>query len=256
MGILERWRRFWLGDLPDLEPDRELDVPSGFNVRELGGYQVDGGVTRYRRFLRSGGLDMLSQQDQRRLHGYGVRMVVDLRGDYEVASAHDKLTEIPGVRYLHVPLFNMDISDPKLERGDDEGSYYTLGYLTMLGNHHAIGRVFSFFATARPADCVLFHCAAGMDRTGVTAMLLLGLAGASRDRIIADYCYSFGSVDEVDRMVQDGTKGVRRELALRYEAISTSYDRLMGAYGSVYDYLRVCGLTNEELQQVRGHLLI
>ncbi|MDO4798634.1 MAG: tyrosine-protein phosphatase [Coriobacteriales bacterium] len=255
MGLRERWKAFWEGDVQDLEPARKLDLHSGFNVRELGGYAVDGGETRYRRFLRSGGLDMLSQQDQRRLHAYGVRLVVDLRGNHEVEVARDKLGEMRDVRCLHVPVFDLDMSDPKLERGNDEGSYFTLGYLTMLGNHDAMGRIFSFFATAAEDECVLFHCAAGMDRTGMVAMLVLGLAGASRDRIVADYCYSFASQREVDRMVYGGEQSDRRELLLRHEAITTSYDRLVSAYGSVREYLLQCGVTNEELDRVRAHLV-
>lgn len=35
--------------------------------------------------------------------------------------------------------------------------------------------------------CTLFHCRAGKDRTGVIAMLLLGLAGVSDEDIVADY---------------------------------------------------------------------
>ena len=260
MGLVKRWRELFGGGREDLEPARKLELASGFNVRELGGYAVDGGETAYRRFVRSGGLDMLSIQDQQRLHGYGVRMVLDLRGNHEVEVARDRITQMQGVRFLHVPLFDIDISDPKLERGDDEGSYLTLGYLTMLGNHDAVGRIFSFFATAEPNDCVLFHCAAGMDRTGMTAMLLLALAGASRDRIIADYCYSFASVNEVDRLVfGDGSASggyiARRELTLRYDAVATAYDRLMEAYGSVQSYLGVCGVTQDEITCVRSHLL-
>ena len=255
MGMAQRWKAFWDGDPRDLEPARKLDLLTGYNVRELGGYAVDGGATQYRRFLRSGGLDTLSRQDQQRLHTYGVRLVVDLRGDHEVGVARDQLAHMRDVRFLHASLFDLDMSDPRLERGNDEGSYFTLGYLTMLGNHDAIRRIFSFFATAGEDECVLFHCAAGMDRTGVTAMLLLGLAGASRERIIADYCYSFGSVAEVDRMVLQGKKSDRRELLLRHEAMAITYDRLIGAYGSPERFLLHCGVTREELDHVRAHLL-
>ena len=254
MGIRERWNDLWRSTLHELEPARRLELQTGFNVRELGGYAVSEGSTQYRRFVRSGGLDMLSAQDQQRLHGYGVRMVVDLRGDSEVRLARDKLAEMPGVRFLHVPLYDIDLSDPQLERPDDDGSYMTLGYLTMLGNHEAVRRIFSFFATAGEGECVLFHCAAGMDRTGVTAMLLLGLVGASKERIVSDYCYSFASEREVDRYVCEGIRdGARRELSLRYEAIDTVYDRLILGYGSIPAYLESCGVTDAELDRVRRH---
>lgn len=255
MGILRRWRELVSGAPEELEPQRKLDLRSGFNVRELGGYEVAGGETAYRRFLRSGGLDMLSSKDQRRLYDYGVRLVIDLRGDYEVETARDRITAMPGVRHLHASLFDINISDPNLERGDDEGGYLTLGYLTMLGNHDAVRRIFSFCASATPDECVLFHCAAGMDRTGMTAMLLLGLAGASKQRIVADYCYSFGSVKEVDRFAFGTEEPLREELRLRRDAIQTAYDRLIEGYGSFAAYLEACGVTSDEMDRVRAHLL-
>lgn len=256
MGIRQRWQELFGRKAEELVPERKLDLASGYNVRELGGYAVEGGETAYRRFLRSGGLEMLDRVDQQRLYDYGVRLVVDLRSSHELEMARDRLAQMPGMRFLHVPLYDINISDPRLERqGDDQGTYLTLGYLTMLGNRDAIRSIFSFFATARPRECVLFHCAAGMDRTGVTAMLLLGIVGASRERIVADYCYSFGSVAEVDRFAFGIREPLRPELRLRNEAICTVYDRLLDTYGSVEQYLLECGVTPDELASVRAHLL-
>ncbi len=255
MGIRERWRELWGSGPTELEPARKLELSTGFNVRELGGYMVEGGATSYRRFLRSGGLDTLSLEDQQRLHNYGVRLVVDLRGNHEVGVSPDRLSSMREVRHLHVPLYDINLSDPALEKDETGGDYWALGYLTMLANREAIRQIFSFFATATPSECILFHCAAGMDRTGVIAMLVLGLAGASRERIVADYCYSFAPTKEVDRVVYDGKRVERRELELRLEAVSTVLDRIQKAYGTVEDYLLMCGVTQSELDRVRAHLL-
>ncbi|MDO4536855.1 MAG: tyrosine-protein phosphatase [Coriobacteriales bacterium] len=255
MGIRERWRALWSRELTELEPARKLELKTGFNVRELGGYAVGAGETAYRRFLRSGGLDMLSAQDQQRLYNYGVRLVVDLRGDNELEMARDRLAEMRGVRFLHAPLYDFDLSDPLLDGDDGNSDRYSLGYLTMLANREIIRTVFAFFATAQEGECVLFHCAAGMDRTGVTAMLLLGLVGASKERIVADYCYSFGSEQEVDRCVFGGQEAKRLELKLRIEAMSYVIDRLLCAYGSYEDYLLSCKLEPDELSRVKARLL-
>jgi len=53
----------------------------------------------------------------------------------------------------------------------DEGDYYAGVYLDMLANREAVRRMFAFMASVSEDGCVLFHCSAGMDRTGVTAML-------------------------------------------------------------------------------------
>ena len=238
-----------------LEVGRKLDVESGYNVRELGGYAVNAGETAWRRALRSGGIDMLSTDDQRRLRDYGVRAVLDLRGSSETRFAPDKLDAMGNVRFLNVPFYDFDLSDPKLERPDDTGAYLTLGYFTMLANRQAVRAIFSFVAACDPEECLLFHCAAGMDRTGMCAMLLLGIAGASKERIIADYCYSFGSVKEVDTYVFGGGAAPNEELLIRRETIEAVYDRLMEAYGSFEAYLQQCGVSLEDISRVRDHLL-
>ncbi|MBR3313800.1 MAG: tyrosine-protein phosphatase, partial [Atopobiaceae bacterium] len=84
---------------------------------------------------------------------------------------------------------------------------------------------------------------------------LLGVAGASRERTVADYCYSFGSVEEVDDFIYNNRFAPSDELLLRRAAIEAVYDRLMEAYGSFEGYLGECGVTDDEIARVRAHLL-
>ena len=42
---------------------------------------------------------------------------------------------------------------------------------------------------------VLFHCAAGKDRTGVVAALVLAVLGVHDEQIVADYVLSDAAVD-------------------------------------------------------------
>jgi len=266
------------------EYPRKLTVPTGYNVRELGAYPAASGMTARRRFLRSGSTSDLDGQDAQALVDYGVHRVLDLRGSFELRSEPDELERRPDVTYLNVPLFDYDLSDPALSpQGDDGafdgGTYLTDGYLTMLANRPAIRQMFSFFAATPHGSCVLFHCAAGMDRTGVTAMLLLGLVGVGRDHIIADYCYSFAKVRDVDRLVFEGKRSEPRQrsvldrllgrsgdddgsfgsgldrLSVRYDTIAHVYDRLIKAYGTVGDYLRACGVDDATMRRVADHLM-
>ena len=39
--------------------------------------------------------------------------------------------------------------------------------------------------------CAVFHCAGGKDRTGLLALVLLTLAGAAPEEIVADYLLSY-----------------------------------------------------------------
>lgn len=235
----------------------KLDIPGAYNLRELGGYPARNGRTLYRRFLRSGSLKDLSSAGNRQLFDYGVRRILDLRGKDEVEADPDALARHRGVEFRNVVLYDFDMSDPKLDRGDDEGGYLADGYFTMLANRGAICEIFDFLSATQDNRCLLFHCSAGMDRTGVVAMLILGLAGVSRDLIVADYAYSFGTIAEVNAAVFGGRTGsAQSALALRIRSIEFTYDRLVGAYGTVRDYLLACGVPASQLDATERHLLV
>lgn len=232
-----------------------LDV--GNNVRELGGYDTPGGPTQAHRFLRSGDTDMLSQRDIAFFKDYGVRRVLDLRSASECKVAPDDLAQQDWVTYRNVELFDFDLHDPAFDRGGEPRGYLASSYLTMLANHQAVREIFAFFAEARPNECVLYHCAAGMDRTGVTSMLLLGLAGVDRQHIVADYTYSYGTLSEVNDVVFEGKSAARsrNDLPEAIDTIGQVYDRLLAGYGSVRGYLVSCGVAPAALECVRAHLL-
>ncbi len=216
---------------------RILWVASGENIRELGGYPVaGGGQTCAHRFLRSGHTSDLTPRDLRYLRRYGVGSVLD---DY-------------------------DLHDPALATGEmDEDTlagFLTSGYLDMLATTEAVREIFAFLAEgARRGSCVLFHCTAGMDRTGVTSMLVLALAGVDRAHIVADYAYSYEDPAEVDGWVFAG-KGPSADIDPHiYEAatqvMAAVYDRVCEVYGDVPSYLRSCGVPDADLAAVRAHLL-
>lgn len=230
-----------------------------YNLRELGGYPAEEGTTLPHRFLRSGALDGMRGHDAELLKGYGVRRVLDLRGSFELRGGDGPLAKDKDILWLNVPLFDYDISDPDLMPRSGRTNYLCESYYTILANRSAMKRIFSFFAEAGEDECILFHCAAGMDRTGMVAMLLLGLAGVDRQHIVADYSYSFGGRNEVDRAVLlDGASGqrtVRPELGGRIEAISEVYGRLIEVYGSADAYLDSCSVMPEERRRVKERLL-
>ncbi|MDI9591043.1 MAG: tyrosine-protein phosphatase [Acidobacteriota bacterium] len=237
----------------------EVKLEGGMNVRELGGYATPSGRTLSHRFLRSGSTAGLTRADARRLWGYGVRGVLDLRGRDEATSSPERLCDLLNVAYLNVSLHDYDVTDRVLDAGDEAGGYLAGTYFQMLANHDAVAQAFSFFCVQPERSCTLFHCGAGSDRTGIVSMLLLGLAGVAREEIVADYAYSFGYIPEVNAVLFEhaGTarQSVRAELRMRIDAISAVYDRLVGTYGSVAGYLAAAGVASDELTRVRTRLL-
>ncbi|GJM39449.1 MAG: protein-tyrosine-phosphatase [Acidimicrobiales bacterium] len=167
----------------------ELDGPDNF--RDIGGYPTaDGSWTRWGRVFRSDGLHGLTDTDHGVLERLGITTVFDLRSDGEVEHAPDRLPA--HVDHVHMPM-SSDVAQQRsmLERivdGDltkfDEDDMAE-GYLRMLeGFPDYIARMVTAVAEG---ETVLFHCTAGKDRTGITAMTMLGLAGVAEPYILDDY---------------------------------------------------------------------
>ena len=246
------------------------------NARDLGGIQTSRGVTRARRFVRSGSTSELSRHDVRTLTDYGVSMVLDLRSNEEARIAPDRLARRWGIRSARVPLHAYDLRDENARAtgtvregtGDidlslDTDNFFASGYLSMLHNVVGVRTAFAFMAKARDYDCLLFHCAAGMDRTGVLAMLILGACGAGRRQILRDYLLSFASGERVDALLDGRRAGSDAgdtslflfDLGSLAEGMGLVVDCVLQRYGTFEGYLAACGVLDRYVEAVRTHLL-
>lgn len=232
------------------------------NLRDLGGYDTPDGPTRPRRYLRCGTTRSIGPGDLARLRLWGVRHALDLRSRGEAPEITCAFAHLPWARWANVPLFDYDMSAPQMLPVRDAGGYLTGGYLRMLSNAGPLRQVMAFLSLVADDECALFHCAAGMDRTGMVSMLLLGVAGVSRKQIIADYAYSFAPPEEVDAAVEayvllgDGARASSNpNLRTRISAIATVYDTVVEHHGSVRALLADAGVPAWQLDAVRAHLL-
>lgn len=236
------------------------------NLRDLGGYESAFGTIQGHRFIRCGSTASATKIDLFRLRRWGVRHTLDLRSAMEAPRATCALSRQPWITWRNVGFYDVDISTPTMMPTTDVNSYLVTSYLHMLAGDEAVRSVFSCMAAAAPNECVLFHCAAGMDRTGMVAMLLLGLVEVPREQILADYCYSFGDKDRVDAVVHayvEHGPGERPPqsafdsylLYTRLEAIAAVYDTVIGHHGSVRAFLESCKVPASDLEAVRTHLV-
>ena len=70
---------------------------------------------------------------------------------------------------------------------DDDGDFLHWAYSDMLATGGADVRRAIDVLAAPGALPAVFHCAAGKDRTGLLAVLVLGPLGVPHDDIVADY---------------------------------------------------------------------
>lgn len=231
------------------------------NVRDLGGHDSPYGRTQFHRFVRCGSTRSLTQDDLNAFRRWGVTHVLDLRGPVESPRLTCRFSNQSWVRWHNVPLYDIDISSPALTPANDLDNYLVSSYLHMLAVPNAIKEVFEFFSTAKIDECALFHCAAGMDRTGIVATLLLGLADVPREQIVADYARSFGTAGEVARELRCWNQPNPNEpssylLRVRMESIAAVYDTIVEAHGSIRAYLQSCEIHEQTLDAVRDHLVV
>lgn len=240
---------------------RHLTLGNAFNVRDLGGYPVlGGGTTRWQCLYRADGLHRLDHDDVVALGDDRWSTIVDLRTTGEVdkwgAAPHEAL----GARWLHRPLIPELWSEESLVPGHDPVEYLVARYREMLG--HGAGFFAEIIALLAEGDHapLVFHCSAGKDRTGVTAALLLGLAGVGHDTIAADYHLTATAMDEIAawfrRAHPDSTDTMARQdhtfMAAPIEAMEVFLTGLDAEFGSVEGYFTSIGVAPDVTRAYRA----
>lgn len=233
-------------------PIRRYNFKKVLNLRDIGGYcSGDGRITRYLTFLRSDDLSNILPSELNLLKDKGLSTVIDLRTAKEAAERVHPCLSAPGIDYYNISLL-ADVS------GDlSQVENVTLGdtYVSMLENKEGFRKVFKVLAAAK--GTALFHCAAGKDRTGVVAALLLLLAGVAPVDIVTDYQISFQNIkaffdDKAMAEMQNIMNFIRSDpenMELFIKALNEKY------YGAE-EYLLSAGVSPEELKRIREKFLV
>jgi protein-tyrosine phosphatase len=177
-------------------PTRHVAFDTLFNVRDLGGYATSGGrTTRWQLLYRADGINRVSGADLDRLAGLGLRTVVDLRTHGELEERGRFPVDAMPVDYHHLPVIRETWESWDLEVDLEPVAFLVERYQEMLDEGGpALAAALEVLAdpAAYPA---VFHCAAGKDRTGVLAAVVLGLLGVPDDTVADDYGLSRAAMD-------------------------------------------------------------
>lgn len=228
-------------------PCEVFDVPGAKNVRDLGGYLGEHGQPfAKRRFFRSAGLHQLDARGIEAIRALGVGRIIDLRSSFEARRWPDALRDDPVIDYVHIPMLDRIQSSFVSAQEDFPASMAEL-YIDLLENYKpSFLRLMQLLAD--PAvEVTLFHCTAGKDRTGVTAMLLLGFAGVSRADIVADYTPS-------EWLAEQGPihPGVPHYLfESKAETMHATLDYIETLYGGIPGYLSAIGVDAQTAAYLR-----
>jgi protein-tyrosine phosphatase len=229
------------------------------NVRDLGGYPTaDGRQTRWGAVVRADSLAALTPAGRDALLAYGVRAVVDLRLPAEIAERPNPFAEPGdhGIAYTNVSLIDPAAGFPP------DTSTLAESYLWNLDRFSGqIAAAIAAVANA-PEGAVLFHCAAGKDRTGWIAALLLSLAGVPDQEIADDYALTAECLRARNQAWLEhgpGDRAEREAMLLRYAPTVEVMLEVLGGvrrrYGGAEAYLRAAGVAAGDLDRLRVRLL-
>lgn len=243
------------------------------NLRDLGGYVGrDGLKVRMGLLFRSGDLNLPVEVLARDLVPLGVSLVFDLRSTDEIEARPYVLPS--GIRYMHRPILaslangmeglNPGAFDGTLSLSPEEqralAGFMRMAYDAMGENPDVFGGIIKEIVVnaGRP---LLFHCAAGKDRTGILATMILLALGVSLEDIKEHYLlsneYRREVVEEESRAIADTVgdpvlAGIIRDMMLAREEYLRVTLNHVGSYPSFDDYAREkMGLTHAELEGLR-----
>lgn len=216
------------------------------NTRELGGYPtIQGTKTCYNRFLRSDEPRNPSKRDIAYLCERQITTIIDMRGKKEAAVSPSPFAGMASFEYVHVPI--------------EEGSDFPDSVQEVPGSYMKIAGSANlckvFRAIAHAPHGVLFHCAAGKDRTGVVSAVLLLLAGVREDDIVENYMQT----KENNRKRFARFRKKFPELDIRIVIPDKSYMTLFlqmfrEKYSGVENYLRLLGLSEKDVCRLKEKL--
>ena len=185
---------------------KRIALEGAHNFRDLGGIPAGPSKsTRWGCLYRSDSLAGLSVSDWEELKKRNIRTVIDLRSENETKSSPIFLQE--GMEYRHYNLMKeLDSQVHGAERSKETIlKSMQLDYVeTAFGNMECCADILKSISDGLNKGAVVFLCSAGKDRTGITAAMVLYIAGAAKQDIIADYMISSTlNTDGINRLMKN-----------------------------------------------------
>ena len=264
----------------------KIELEKVSNARDLGGIRTAYGVIQKNRLLRSGHLSIASQHDVETLANHRLQRIIDLRTPQEIENHPD--VGMPNVTWLNVSIMHattFGISYEKLDgaeiavkleaginrmvaRGETPIEHMRILYKQFVNSefsHAGYGKFLKTLANDPVDGATLWHCTGGKDRCGTCSALLLHCLGASRQDIMRDYLLTNEQVlshaQSILAKVRPHVPSDRLELVQSMLLVEQSYlesfwSEIEKLYGSVDNFVAHCGVTTEEIENLRINYLV
>ena len=205
---------------------------------------------RFRQGLvyRSGSLDGLIVGDVQKLEKIGLALVIDFRTDREIKShPSPAISTVKETLRITIPDAALEPAMGFLEKNDANGLEGVLvsDYRRMIREDSSAYREFFRILEQTNDYPLVYHCAAGKDRTGIASVLFLTTLGADEETVRKDYFLSNERLKDFANKVVlkingSGRNGeiIRPMMEVRPEYLHAAYDEIDRISGSMENYLR------------------
>lgn len=245
----------------------KYDLTGFYNFREGGGMPADGGRVRTERLLRSDFPSSLDDEDIEFLREVPVAVVVDLRTDQEIQASPEFFADA-GLDVQREPILAGSIQSMLTETPTVESMYLTMLQQAPTQIAAAVGKV----ASAVPDGAALVHCTAGKDRTGIVIALTQAVLGVSDDDIVANYVQTEQNLQgpwlnqklaQIKPLLAKAPAGqsidVDKLIPIMSQSPAPAIEAVLAQvrkeYGSVDQFLLANGVTQDQLDALKAHLV-
>ncbi len=255
-----------------LVSERRLGLEGTPNFRDFGGYETDEGRrVKWGKLYRSGQLSTLTERDLELLDALDIDLVCDFRRLDEQENEPSRLPTRRPPRIASLPI-TPGSNASFFEQAEEEfnGPDTMFGFMVQINEDFAVaqtetyGRMFAEILALDDAS-LLVHCAAGKDRTGFAAAIILMALGVSREVAMHDYLLTrrfFLPDAEIARLKQKyamehlPAEAVRPMLEVHEDYLARALDSIDERYPSVDAYLeQALGVGPAEREELRRRYL-
>jgi protein-tyrosine phosphatase len=254
-----------------LATERKFGMQGTPNFRDFGGYATaDGRRVKWGYLFRSGQLSSLSAQDLSLLASLNLDLVCDFRRLEEQESEPSRLPQQrPRVASLPIiPGSNARFFEEAEHQL--QGPAPMFDFMLEINRDFAEGQIETYARMFREILALedarfLVHCAAGKDRTGFAAALVLLALGVPREMVMRDYMLTaryFRPELELDRlrrkyqMENMAADAIMPMLEVHEDYLSRALEAIGRNYESVEAYLeQALGVGPAELAELRSRYL-
>lgn len=238
------------------------------NFRDLGGYKtLDGRNVRWGLLYRSDSLHKLTENDLKRLSELSLGAIIDLRSDHEKERRPDRIPD--GVRYVEISILDASTRVWHESRDDmirdmqkvDPVKYLSATNVELASQFTPEFQRFLREVLSSNGRPLLFHCAAGKDRTGFGAAILLRMLGVPHETVMQDYVltdkYLLGAYKwrlAIAQLLKGRgfANGVRGFMRAHPDYLTAAFNTLEAAHGSFENYVRDgLGMTEQDIERLR-----